>query len=992
TQLRQDADARYASDTGLTRRALSALLDRFVQESAGESEVPGIVAILAPAYRILEAGHEAVHLRACLSNLLSLERWESQDITSRLDHPRQWDVVVTNLESTARSLREARYPGDIASRVDRLRSASPSQDASRKITSRRYQRDAMIGAAHELAELTRQLDEILGEIEPVMEEARAIIARYVPTIPQMAERAARDLRALEQQTTQVADNVPDSRNAEQPIDELQEQQHQINQQLDDLVEALVEDANAQDLLTDEGRERARDADDSLAMVQEPAKQMNRAMQEAAMAERPREQAQGLSQAAEQQEKAADALDQIAEHFERLETGEDLAKTRNALRQAEREMGLARQMDQQYQRAQALGEMANQNPRELLAQLEAELQQNPTMQEALSEISQDALQQAKNSLGDAAEQEENIRRALERSDPEFREKKKEMVRELHEIAEQASNLSRNLVQQANSAANSAKAPEARQKLGEAQQNLNEAANQSRDINEDSLLEDVVERVREMAERLKEASRELAQSEPMAAAEKEKPIHDTEEKRAARQRDLEAGRKRFQDQRIRQAKDRARNRTREEQRATQQQRTAENNVRNAEKQRAKAQQNLQRNPESDSAKREVANAESKRESARDVVQRAKQATEQSKQRTQQAEAEKKRLEQMPLPPLAAPNPAADLAQRYTEEAVEVARKLTESAKELAAEPAWADELAPSPQQLTGSTARQENIGEDVSQAAEDVARASRHEQRLGKPSLPAILNEAAENIDQVAEGEVAGAEDRLAEAAEQASAEEAGGGPDNQPSLAAHGSVEVAQEAIAGEAAALDEILNPPQQVASNDAQGEPTVPEAGTAPSGASQPGPPSPAEVAEGQLLARTLDEVDRALAAAQDTGQEAAPAQGAPPPTAASLAQAAQAQSASMAHARMQAQRKPQAAREGALVAVDGSALSDPSLPDFIVLPGNRNEDEAWGKLRGKSAEDLTEGRRESVSPEYRKQVQTYFRVIAERARKKKQKEEGVR
>ena len=41
--------------------------------------------------------------------------------------------------------------------------------------------------------------------------------------------------------------------------------------------------------------------------------------------------------------------------------------------------------------------------------------------------------------------------------------------------------------------------------------------------------------------------------------------------------------------------------------------------------------------------------------------------------------------------------------------------------------------------------------------------------------------------------------------------------------------------------------------------------------------------------------------------------------------------------------------------------------------------------QLRDKSAEDLTEGRRESVSAEYRTRVETYFRVIAERARKEK-------
>jgi hypothetical protein len=41
------------------------------------------------------------------------------------------------------------------------------------------------------------------------------------------------------------------------------------------------------------------------------------------------------------------------------------------------------------------------------------------------------------------------------------------------------------------------------------------------------------------------------------------------------------------------------------------------------------------------------------------------------------------------------------------------------------------------------------------------------------------------------------------------------------------------------------------------------------------------------------------------------------------------------------------------------------------------------WGKLPKKLAEQLTKGQQEGVAPEYRAQVQTYYRVIAERAKK---------
>ena len=47
----------------------------------------------------------------------------------------------------------------------------------------------------------------------------------------------------------------------------------------------------------------------------------------------------------------------------------------------------------------------------------------------------------------------------------------------------------------------------------------------------------------------------------------------------------------------------------------------------------------------------------------------------------------------------------------------------------------------------------------------------------------------------------------------------------------------------------------------------------------------------------------------------------------------------------------------------------------------GLKNSD--WGRLPKKVAEELTQGQRENVSAEYRNQIETYYRVIAERSKK---------
>lgn len=56
----------------------------------------------------------------------------------------------------------------------------------------------------------------------------------------------------------------------------------------------------------------------------------------------------------------------------------------------------------------------------------------------------------------------------------------------------------------------------------------------------------------------------------------------------------------------------------------------------------------------------------------------------------------------------------------------------------------------------------------------------------------------------------------------------------------------------------------------------------------------------------------------------------------------------------------------------------------EFDVQFVNRTENANWGKLRNKSAEDTNAARGEAVSEEYRQSIEAYFRVLAERAKKK--------
>ncbi|MDG1895127.1 MAG: hypothetical protein P8J37_09475 [Fuerstiella sp.] len=1026
TQTRRDSDSQYAADSGLTHRAVTSLLNQHRTVAPQDSEIPDHLLEIAPAYRTLEAGHELILARDVLKSLLNMERWGSQQIHSHIDHPRQWDVVQSGFELAVQRLREARVDNELVAKLDQLRSSAAVRDAQRKITARRSKRDAMIGAGHELVEIRDDLAIVVEELKPTMAEARAIIAKYAPTIPQMAQQAAEQLRQMEEATTDVADAVeqPESSVTESPLSELQQQQETINHQIEDLFEALVEDANSQDLLDDEQRERARDADDSIAMIQEPAERMNRALGQAQESDFGEQQAQELAQAAEQQEQTAQALEMVAEHFERLDEGVDVAESRAELRQAEQELGIARQMDQRFENAEQLAQTASQEAEQLMAELEAELARNPAMQQALSEISESALQEAQNALEFAAQDDQNLQKANEQSDRQFQQKKKELADDLRKMAAEATNLSRALLTQANQSAARGKTPEAQKKFAETQQKLNAAAAKANTARHDQMLADLAETAEEAKSALAEATETLKQAKQQSATGKDEKIHADDKARDAAKKDSEKRRQQFHEQQKKAARDVAKRADDAKRKADQNVKNAENQVKAADRRVQQAEKNLKGKPEDAGRKRNLDREETRKTAEEQKVAAAKELQQNADQLAKQARQKSDEVNAKPLPALNAANPATELAEQYAGEAIKVAEELNRRAEEIAARTDFGQELTPSKNQLAAAEQQQHEVTQDVQHAAEDVARAARHERRLNNTAAVEPLQNAAQNIQQVANNESTGAERKLDSAtaeAEQGEADAQGDQPPpNAAALQAQEAIATAETAIARQAEQLSGVVEPmlaaaeaaanaqseqgnqpagseqrPQAAASGEqanAQATTDSPAQGQQPPAAGQPagGQPTPAsftpeEMAQAQQFARTLDELDRQQAAAAMANE--APSQQSQPGqlNLDTLAQAAQSQQATMSAQRAQAQQQAALALgEGGTESADNPSATG-ALADFEVVGINRDENTEWGKLRGKSAEDLTTGRSEAVSEEYRKSVETYFRVLAERARKKR-------
>lgn len=1053
TQSRKDADAQYAADAGLTHRAVTSLMNQHRQLSPQESPIEASLREIAPAYRTLEAGHDLTIARDALNNLLTMERWNSQGVQSHMDHPRQWDLVQRGFELASQRLREAGVKNELVGPLDQIRWDTPVRDAGRKITERRWRRDLMTSAGHELVQIREALTKVMEDIEPVMQDARNVIARFSPTIPQMAQQTADQLREMEEATTETADTVekedaaqqPDAADAEkentlaeaataeQKLAELEQQQQAINEQITDLMEALVEDANAQNMLEESERERARDADDSIAMIQEPATEMNRAMEKAQETSDNEQQAKDLAQAAEQQEKTAKALELVAEHFDKLEEGLDVAETRAELRQAERDLGIARQMDQQYEGAEELADQASQEAQELMAELEAELQQNPAMQKALSELSQNALQDAQDALEYAAQDDQSIQQQNERADEDFQAKKRELAEDLREMGQEASRLSSALVAQANQSAAQGKTPEAQQKFAETQQKLNEAAAKANSAREEQLLPELAQTAQEAKAAVAEATEVLKQAKQQADTGKDAQVHADDKAREAQKKDSENRRKQFQEQEKRTARDLAKRAEDAKKRAEQAVQNAEKAASAADKRVEQAQEKSNKKPDDAGLKNNVAQEQVRQAAEQKKVAAAMDALQTADQNLQQQNQQVEAVNNRPMPSLDAANPATQLASQYAEEAVKVAEALSQKAQQLEAAAHFDNELSPTQGQLASAQQQQHEVTQDVANAAQDVARAARHERRLNNAEVAEPLQNAANNIQQVAQNESTNAEQQLNEAtaeAKQGEADAQANPQNSQPqpngqALEAQQGLETSEKAIAQQADQLNGVVEPLLAAAAAEAnqeseQGDPNAAQAngepgqtppGQTPAGqnppangqsqngepangesasgepaSGQPAAPSftPEQLARGQQLARTLDELDRQVAVAATNASQ--PGQQTPPTPSRldALAQAAKAQQAAQAAARQQAQQEAaMALNEGGHQSSD-SAPEGPQNAKFGVIAVNRNEATDWGKLRNKSAEDLTKGKSEAVSEEYRKSVEAYFKVLAERAKKK--------
>lgn len=999
-QARGDHDAAYVNDLGNAIRATKLLLE---DPDAEPTAVAEQLKSTAAALKRLEAIHNVGEAAGYLNNLEETERWLAASPDARIESPRAWDALQQRLEQAARAVRESGIDPKLAAELDSLRWSRAAAEAGEKIVSRRWSAEDGASAQAELSELHEQLDSIDARLAVVAQAARADLSGIAPSVPELARRAAEKTERLQQQTAGLskaaaADEIPDLKSQ---LDQLSAEQQSTTDPINDLRDALSEMASVQDLLQADQREVARDADTSQQIIDKANEQIAQSLAPAAAAESPAAAADPLAKAATTQGEATAALEQIADHFEKLQAGDlaagELAQSRQSLQQLASQLDTSA-MDEWYKTADMLGKLAGGDPEQVLKRLEDELNRNVRMREELSDISKQAVDQSVKSLRFSAEQERSLQSQIEQSDPEFAVRKTLLQNDLQAANERLSQWMQHLASQANSIAGRAGAREQQKQVSDLQEQLQRAMQDASSARDTVPLEELQRIAEAVLKSLKSAEQQFAEAADKLRSAADDEVHSNEQELKNRKREMEDMERRTLQQLARGANAVERSHAQRVQQAENATRNAESQFRNAQRQRETLEKQLKQQPDNAARKQQLADAD-----AQAKMREREHALALSKQASLKARQERAKQTQVEMAArkpteIDAKNPTAELASRLAQNAAQTSGMIAKELQQSLEDTGWMAKLAAAESQLQSSGETQQRIEQAVGAVAQDLERAARHEQRLEHPEASHRIAQQAALVGDTNQREVHAATETVTRAAEQARTAAASQAPARatpEASLAAREAVSEAEGELRSRATDLQTMIEqaPAEEPSSSS---EPVMP-------------PVAPPVPLDPKMLARMLDELDRQMSSTeneqQDASQQSQSSEGqnagksqddnnqAEPQQnsqggkkggsqTASMQQAARQLSQQMSRQRAQGRQSTASSRMAS-----NSVDTKPAPKSAVrVLSVDRRSEEDWGKLREQSAEQTVESARQTIAPQYRQPVETYFRVLSERGHRSKQ------
>ncbi len=739
---RKEGDRDYASDLGNVARAIRAVTENASLTKADQQRTLGET---AGALDTLQAAHGVKEAMVILDDLLRGERWSLNSSEALVNHPLLYDSFGERLENAVKLLRQAKIPNELVDLFERIRWHEANGKAGQKINSRRWENNPPVSAAAELSQLSEQLAAANTQLEPMIQQARAKIAEQAPSLGELAKKAATAARELQQQTQSLAQavdrkEVPDE---SAQLEQLQSEQIQSQQPVMELRDALVDHADSQDLLKQQELVNAREADAALAVVDAAKEQIETSLQSALAPAESTERAKALENAADQQASAADKLDQLAQHFEappeKSPEPTVPAGAENPLMQLANELGASDEAQKRYNEAAQLARLAAAKPEEVLRQLEQKLAKSPSMQQEMSRISQELAEQALNRLDRAANQQQRMQPALEASDPRFQAQKKILMQDLNSARESINQLLGLLVSEAKWTSGAGKEEKSQKQIEAVENQLRGALVAIEKTNAERTFDEILDATQSLAESLNTASDALDNAAKSLNEASDREVHQNDADLANRRREM-------QDRQRRIAQQDVRNVQQSERQQQQSLRQAENELKQVEQREKSLQQHLtniqkevEKHPDNQNLKQQLVEAQRNLGYGQAQKQAAELTKQQMMNRVEQAVQMRDAVTKKQQPDLKSVNPSSQLASELSRSAAERSAQL---AKQLAP---WQEnnELKAEANiaQLQNSSQDERAVHQSVQDSADDLSRASRHEQRL--KSQPASQQLAAQS---------------------------------------------------------------------------------------------------------------------------------------------------------------------------------------------------------------------------------------------------------
>ncbi len=624
------------------------------------------------------------------------------------------------------------------------------------------------------------------------------------------------------------------------------------------------------------------------------------------------------------------------------------------------------------------ELADQSPEDALKALEEELKTDAEMRSSLDKISEENAKDAMEQLKLAAKQEEQLALQLEQNDPVLREQKRTAVARLSDLANRAQEILRHPLEQARSTASRGAANEVAKALEKPQEALRKATTAAQSVGEQRSMEAIQAAANEVVEALDDAAVGLASAAEEIVSLEGNEIEKRPQDRQRTKEQMESLERRTQDnaardmgQRQKRWSELVQQRKRDVERTEKELTTAKKNMENA-------QAELAKHPNEEWREQQTRDAANQVRLSEEALAAMTQSVETLEGLRQAAAAEAQQTKDATTTPIEAANSAAALSHRLIDQTDQRVDQLKRDADALRS--ALSDVAGPELDQrsLESVKERQQRIQGQLAQVQENLERVARHEKRVGRVEAGEKFAEAAARVKGLSQQQVQQADNQSSAALETLDTRRLATESDKGKSV--QQAVVEAQHAIETQAEALA------AQIAQGNNGGEGA--DNGNSANGESDGDSAKGMSDSASAKKAMTLDDLDRALHAARNSSAIASQGSLEASPTLAAEGDRAKREAARQVLQSTGGNAKETGEPTDTPSAVSGTGVA--GTPQQGDLAGDELKREAaskseakddWWQLREQKADDVVEGQKRVLSEAYRKQIEAYFRGIAERS-----------